>query len=147
MTSFVVLSISWQLSLRAVRGSYMWSKLCSSLWPWFGASPGRASTGEENKTQLSRAILSSLSPCETNSWSSVWRKLIRVVVKIKTVSSAIFLLLTCHFFFPGLVFFQVHLCSTLGASEMSGCFMLLKLYVSKNVTSDDTFIEAHLGSC
>lgn len=50
-------------------------------------------------------------------------------------------------FFPGLVFFQVHFCSTLGASEMSGCFMLLKLYGSKNVTSDDTYIEAHLGSC
>lgn len=26
---------------------------------------------------------------------------------------------------------------------MSGCFMLLKLYVSKNVTSDDTYIYAH----
>lgn len=38
---------------------------------------------------LRRAILFSLSPCETNSWSSIWRKLIWVVVQIKTINSAI----------------------------------------------------------
>lgn len=66
--------------------------------------------------------------------------LICVVAIFKKVSSGLSLLLKCESVYPhpGLVFFQVHLCSNLGASEMSQCFMLLKLYASKNVTSDDT---------
>lgn len=44
----------------------------------------------EQDTALQRAVLFSLSPCETNSsWSSAWRKLIWVVVKIKTKTSAV----------------------------------------------------------
>lgn len=44
----------------------------------------------EQGMALQRAVLFSLSPCETNSsWSSVWRKLIWVVVKIKTKTSAV----------------------------------------------------------
>ena len=43
-----------------------------------------------------------------------------------------------HFF--SALFFWVHLSSNLGASEMSECFVLLKLHVSKNVISDYTYV-------
>lgn len=63
----------------------------------------------------------------------------------RRVEGNFFLLLTFQCSFAWLEFFWVHLPSNLGSSETSGCFVLLKLRLSKNVTTGDTRLHHHQG--